>query len=469
MEGTVLPEYQAKIARWDELNRAVATDEQLLNGIRELSAADPTYWFGSALNLGLSRMLDPVFDGLLKSFLFRRGLPGKGMGSAAFLRGFDSKALDAQADMEQLADTIGQSDALRTLVLDTPTEQLLTAIANHPEGRAVDDGLQRYFDAYGHQIYNLDYAVPTQGEEPLPLLLSLKALVRQPPTESVRIRQRTMAAERDALVEQTAAALNPVSRKLFLFVWKWTKQYAPYREHVMFYMGAGWPTLRRLARELGQRLTAAGAIGDPDDIYYLHSDEINAAIAARTDAASVPDFVKVAQERRDLRASRKLLTPYPKVPESSALQFGPITLKMFDPTPTDMSANAGPVLNGYAVSTGHVTAPAGVIRSVEDFDKMRPDTILVCTTTTPAWTPLFSQAVGLVTDVGGALAHGSIVAREYGIPAVMGTGVATERIKSGMMLAVDGMPERLRWSMRWRIRPKPQSRRRTNQPIEGRP
>ena len=69
---------------------------------------------------------------------------------------------------------------------------------------------------------------------------------------------------------------------------------------------------------------------------------------------------------------------------------------------------------------------------------MKPGTILVCRTTTPAWTPLFSQAKGLVTDVGGALAHGSIVAREYGIPAVMGTGVAIDRIKSGTMLVVDG-------------------------------
>ena len=69
---------------------------------------------------------------------------------------------------------------------------------------------------------------------------------------------------------------------------------------------------------------------------------------------------------------------------------------------------------------------------------MKTGTILVCTTTTPAWTPLFCQAKGLVTDVGGVLAHGSIVAREYGIPAVMGTGVATERIKSGMALVVDG-------------------------------
>ncbi|MFO7539088.1 MAG: PEP-utilizing enzyme, partial [Chloroflexota bacterium] len=94
--------------------------------------------------------------------------------------------------------------------------------------------------------------------------------------------------------------------------------------------------------------------------------------------------------------------------------------------------------HGYAVSTGSVTAPASVIHSVKEFDQMQPGTILVCTTTTPAWTPLFSQAVGLVTNVGGALAHGSIVAREYGIPAVMGTGMATERIQSGMMLTVDG-------------------------------
>jgi pyruvate,water dikinase len=69
---------------------------------------------------------------------------------------------------------------------------------------------------------------------------------------------------------------------------------------------------------------------------------------------------------------------------------------------------------------------------------MEPDTILVCPTTTPAWTPLFSQARGLVTDVGGVLAHGSIVAREYGIPAVLGTGVASQRIRSGQRILVDG-------------------------------
>jgi pyruvate,water dikinase len=198
------------------------------------------------------------------------------------------------------------------------------------------------------------------------------------------------------------------------------------------------PTLRKLAHELGERLASAGVIAAPDDIYYLQSDEIRTAIEARATGQPTLDFAQLTEERRALRERRKLLTPPPKVPQHSSIKFGPIEFSMFDPTPSDATDSEGPVLKGYAVSTGKVTAPASVIHSIQDFDKMQPDSILVCTTTTPAWTPLFSQAVGLVTDVGGALAHGSIVAREYGIPAVMGTGVATERIKSGMMLTIDG-------------------------------
>lgn len=95
-------------------------------------------------------------------------------------------------------------------------------------------------------------------------------------------------------------------------------------------------------------------------------------------------------------------------------------------------------LAGVAVSPGRVTAPASVILSPADFARMEPGTILVCPTTTPAWTPLFARASGLVTDIGGSLAHGSIVAREYDIPAVMGTGNATQRPTTGQQITVDG-------------------------------
>ena len=99
---------------------------------------------------------------------------------------------------------------------------------------------------------------------------------------------------------------------------------------------------------------------------------------------------------------------------------------------------AAGVLRGFAVSPGSVTGVASVIMTPNDFDKMKPGSILVCPLTTPAWTQLFPHATGLVTDIGSILAHGSIVAREYGIPAVLGIGDATRRVKSGQTITVDG-------------------------------
>jgi phosphoenolpyruvate synthase/pyruvate phosphate dikinase len=106
--------------------------------------------------------------------------------------------------------------------------------------------------------------------------------------------------------------------------------------------------------------------------------------------------------------------------------------------PTSAEDQVGDVLKGVAASPGQVTAPARVLLGPEDFDQMRPGDVLVAEITTPAWTPLFAMAAGVVTDIGGPLSHGSIVAREYGIPAVLGTGVATQRIKSGQVVTVDG-------------------------------
>ncbi len=99
---------------------------------------------------------------------------------------------------------------------------------------------------------------------------------------------------------------------------------------------------------------------------------------------------------------------------------------------------AGDTLKGVAASAGRVTAPARVVHSPDEFTQMRPGEVLVAAITTPAWTPLFAMASAVVTDVGGPLSHGSIVAREYNIPAVMGTGVATRRIQSGQVITVDG-------------------------------
>ena len=425
-----LPSYRACIEKWRDIDLSTTPDEELLQGVRELATEDAIYWFAAAVPLGLARITDAALDRFLKSVS-----KGSRLTSGLFLRGFPSKTAEAQAHLEAIARKIHSSDTLRAVVLETPAERLLPALAAHAEGRSVMDDMQAYLDAYGHQIYNLDFATPTLGDDPIPVLLSLRTAVAHPERD-VRTQQAALAQERDLLVARTEQALSPIQRPIFKRLLGWAQRYSPYREEGLFWVGAAWPTLRRLALELGQRLVEKGSLHEADDVFFLESAEIETASAAGAEGSSRPELAALARERRALREARKRLTPPVSVPPDGRMKFGPIDMAMFEPKPRSVSS--GPVLEGYAVSPGQVTAPASVIRSPDDFDKMVPDTILVCTSTTPAWTPLFAQAKGLVTDIGGALAHGSIVAREYGIPAVMGTGDATRRIKSGERVRVDG-------------------------------
>ncbi len=126
-----------------------------------------------------------------------------------------------------------------------------------------------------------------------------------------------------------------------------------------------------------------------------------------------------------------LATPPQYLPEA-----GWITL-MDSMMPAHGGDSTGPVLKGTGGSGGRVTAPARVLTGPDDFAAFQPGEILVASITTPAYTPLFALAAGVVTDIGGVLSHGSIVAREYGIPAVLGTGVATKRIATGDVITVD--------------------------------
>lgn len=425
-----LPSYLEKIEWWKAVDAADAADERLLAGMRELALEDARYWFACALMIARAK----VTDGLLGRFL-ALAAPRRTLTSGIFLRGFPSQTVDAETELEVLAGQVRASDELRVLVTAGPAAGLPEALATTPAGRAWLAAFARYLDRYGHQVYNLDFVAPTQADDPLPVLLSLKAMVRQPEGDP-RARQRAIVAERDARVEETARAFDPLRRRLFRLLLDWAQRFGPDREAALFYMGAGWPTLRRLALELGRRLADGGSLRTAEDVFFLETPEIEAAIAARSAGQSRSELARLAHERRELREARKRLHPPPVVPPDHKLRFGPLDMSVWETQ--RRNEPAGAVLRGFAVSPGRVTAPASVIRSPADFLEMEPGTILVCSTTTPAWTPLFSQARGLVTDVGGILAHGSIVAREYGIPAVLGTGIATTRIRSGQTIMVDG-------------------------------
>jgi rifampicin phosphotransferase len=423
-----LPTYLETIERRKAEDPRVAPDERLLAGVRELALADARYWFACALMIADAKLT----DALLGRFL---ALAAPGLTSGVFLRGFPSPTVDAEVELEGLADRIRASGELRKLVAATPAARLPEALAGAPGGRALLTAFQGYLDRYGHQVYNLDFVTPTQADDPLPVLLSLKAMAHQT-AGAARARQRAIVAERDALARETARSFDPLRRRLFRTLLDWAQRFGPYREQALFYMGAGWPTLRRSALELGRRLAEAGSLLAAEDVFFLETPEIEAAIRARVAGEARPELARQAREQRELREARKRLHPPPVVPPGRKLRFGP-----FDMSPWETQRRNQPdgaVLRGFAVSPGRVSAPASVVHSPADFSRMEPGTILVCPTTTPAWTPLFSQARGLVTDVGGVLAHGSIVAREFGIPAVLGTGEASQRIRHGQRITVDG-------------------------------
>jgi pyruvate,water dikinase len=425
-----LPSYLETIAHWHVVDPATASDEELLCGVRELAWADALYWFAAAIAIGTAKISDWVFDRFLAL-----AAPGQGLHSGLFLRGFPSRTLQAEAELDTIAARARESASLRAVIAATPAGQLLEALPDSTEGRELRQALQRYFARYGHQIYSLDFAEPTLGDAPLPVLLGLKARVQEP-RKGALARQADIARERDRLAADTARSFDPLRRFLFRRLLHWAQRLAPNREEALFFVGAAWPELRRLALELGRRLTEAGSLSTADDVFFLDSRELEAAIAARAAGEDRSDLAHLARERRALREARTRLHPPAAVPPSAHLQIGSIDLSGSETQ--RRNPEGATILHGFPVSPGRVTAPASVILAPEAFASMEPDTILVCPTTTPAWTPLFAQARGLVTDIGGILAHGSIVAREYGIPAVMGTGNATLAITSGQEITVDG-------------------------------
>ena len=158
------------------------------------------------------------------------------------------------------------------------------------------------------------------------------------------------------------------------------------------------------------------------------------AVAALERGEPVADMARDVAQRQARHEALKRVTPPPMLPPRKRY----MGINMAEFTPAAAESQTGDTLKGIGASAGRVTAPACVLAGPEDFGRMRPGDVLVAATTTPAWTPLFAMASAVVTDIGGPLSHGSIVAREYGIPAVMGTGVATKRIRSGQVVTVDG-------------------------------
>jgi rifampicin phosphotransferase len=268
-----------------------------------------------------------------------------------------------------------------------------------------------------HAVQSVDWYRPTLGE-----------LGFEGENPDGRARQREVAAERKAAEGACRAVLvdRPELLSRFDALLEVAQRYAVLRERQARDFTLAWPLLRSCALRLGEILATRGTIDAAEDVFFLTRTELEAPGDSRD---AVADRRQRWQRQRRLAAPLDLGTPPRAI---RRLMHGAAEAARSRPVSSDA------VLVGEPASPGLATGAVRIVRGPEDFRDFRDGEVLVARLTAPAWTPLFGLAVAVVTDGGTLAAHASLVAREYGIPAVVGTGDATLRLRDGQAVTVDG-------------------------------
>jgi pyruvate,water dikinase len=424
---------QGAASRWAARDVATLAPGELLAGSRELLLeAMRFYTVIQTGTLPSATSSETVFKQAYK-LVSRKDDPDP----TAFLFGFDTVPIQAEKSLYDLAMRAAGEPDLRAYLLETPSQDLVTHLRNAhaPAGvrsevwSAWRDRFRAHLDAYGDTVYEYDLLNPTPTEAPEPLLEAVRMYL-DGKGKNPHERQQEAIQRREQATAQVLARARWPFKNLFSKALGWAQRTGPVREDSLADMGMAHPKIRRLLGELGRRFVTAGAIAESDDIYWLHEQEIEQLAEQLESGAPLPAMQgPVAERKRTYESQRRLVAPA-ILPETSRLaKIMPWS---------EQRQGEEHLLKGTGTSTGKVTAPACVLFGPEDFASMKPGDVLVAVTTTPAWTPLFAMASAVVTDIGGPLSHSSIVAREYGIPAVMATGLATRRIHSGQVITVDG-------------------------------
>ncbi|WP_206313755.1 PEP/pyruvate-binding domain-containing protein [Streptomyces coryli] len=363
------------------------------------------------LMLGLARLLlpDPADRARLQNVL--RSLP-------------HNPTTEMDLALWQAATRIKADPEAARLLRDTPADNL----ARSPLPATVQAELNAFLAEYGHRaVAEIDIGMPRWSDGPAHILGVLANYLRlDDPALAPAALFAKGAEEADRTIAELAAGAGGVRGSVIGFALGRTRQLAGLRELPKFNLVRIFAGLRVHLTAVGAELTGRGVLDRPDDIYFT-------TLAEARDGLRGTDLKPLVAERRadyerelGRRHIPRVLLSDGTEPEAVGLPAGPPS-----------AATAPGTLTGTPASAGTVTGTARVIHDPTGAH-LNPGEILVCPSTDPGWTPLFLTAGGLVMEMGGAISHGAVVAREYGIPAVVGVAGATERIEDGARISVDG-------------------------------
>ncbi len=348
------------------------------------------------------------------------------------LRSSNSKTVQAIEALDALAAGAQASDEVASVIKgERDATAIIEAMGRHEDGVKWLAKFDAYIYEFGYRPGGFDMLFPTWKENPAASFDLIRSRLLSPGTTSNN--EAELLATRAGLINaarQKAAGDSGMLQK-FEAALSLAEDLWPLKEDHSYYIDqASHAIIRIVLAEVGRRLVANGTLEQADDIWFIDIEEAELSIKAKTPA----NLQSLANERRDLRAVNIRRTP-PKYlgtapPDHDALktlpgggdqiQDGPITLK------------------GTAASKGEATGIARVILTPDEFGKLNSGDILICRSTAPMWTPLFRVAAALVSEAGGVLSHPAVVAREVGLPAVVGIVGVTSIIKDGQTVTVSG-------------------------------
>jgi pyruvate, water dikinase len=360
---------------------------------------------------------------------------------------------DEVRGLAKLAVELGLTDIV--LGNDEP-EATLAAISAHPEGARWTAAFEAAKDpwfwfstgaGYTHsdRAWIDDLRLPFTALRGYVQALLAGEDIRRPLDEILAERVRVTAEYRSYLPttadQESFDGLVELARQVFPFVEN-HNFYVEHWHHSLF-----WSKVR----ELGDVFVAHDFLDDREDLFYLHRNEIYSALydlnigwATGTEARGVTYWRPEVERRKQIREVLKANPPLPALGVPPEFITEPLTVMLWGITQESVQewlgvdGQDGDELRGVAASAGKATGRARVIIDPEQLHEVEDGDILVCRITAPSWAPVFSRLSAAVSDVGGIMAHTAIVCREYGLPAVVGTGFATTTIRTGQLIEVDG-------------------------------
>jgi phosphohistidine swiveling domain-containing protein len=341
---------------------------------------------------------------------------------------------DSIEDLWKMKEEIKEDSELRAAFEGETAADVMGALNGSERGRRFIEGRvephQRHF---GYKaIWSHEFAFKTWREDPAPMIEAVRGYLATDydyPAAIAGVREDLEAAKREALEGAEGGELeDALERSLSM---------NPLTPDHHFYIDQGTNArLRLLLIAIGRKLVEVGALDDAEDVMFLRYNELRLLMADQ-EAFDARDLVG---DRRDARedAFEKRPPSWVGTATQTALDFPYNALWGFpDKFHAGEPSTTGEV-KGLAASAGVVEGPARYVTSLDEFDQVQDGEILVCRMTNPAWVVLFTKIAGLVTEAGGAVSHPAVVAREFGIPAVVGTTNAGERIATGDRVRVNG-------------------------------